>query len=294
MRTPTKILIACGLTVAATLSVAPAWHGPGHDKADRLAAGALPKDMPAFFAAGADTIAHCAADPDLFRLKVHPQLRDAEAPEHYFDLEPLAGAAVPPTRSAFVAMCAKKRLAPRQVGTAAYAVVEWTQRLTIAFAEHRKWPKNKHIQAKCLVYAGLLSHYAQDVCQPLHTTIHFDGRADKDGSSPRTGIHARVDALLQKARADAKPAALKPAAYKDLFGAVQAEIRRSHALVDRVYELDKAVPAEDKPIPPGSAVARFADERLQACAHFTASLFVTAWRDSAKVKLPRWLNRKAQ
>ena len=294
MKTATKILIAFALTVAATLSVAPAWHGPGHDKADRLAAAGLGKDMPAFFAAGVDTIAHCAADPDVFRLKVHPQLRDAEAPEHYFDLEPLAGSQIPPTRSAFMALCAKKHLAARQVGTAAYAVVEWTQRLTIAFAEHRKWPGNKHIQAKCLVYAGLLSHYAQDVCQPLHTTIHFDGRANKDGSSPRTGIHARVDALLQKARADTKPADLKPVVYEDLFAAVQAEIGRSHKLVDRVYELDKAIPAEDKPIPSGSAVARFTEERLRACAHFTASLFLTAWKDSAKVKLPRWLNRKAR
>jgi hypothetical protein len=90
--------------------------------------------------------------------------------------------------------------------TLPYAIAEWTERLSIAFAEHRKYPANPYIQNKCLVYAGFLAHYAQDLCMPLHTTIHHDGRANPDGSTPKTGIHPRVDSLVEKL--DMQPAQL--------------------------------------------------------------------------------------
>ncbi|KKL90411.1 hypothetical protein LCGC14_1904960 [marine sediment metagenome] len=281
---------ALGIVLLA-VGVAWGWYGTGHQRATRSACKALPGAMPTFFAAGADTIAHCAADPDLFRLRANPALRDAEVPTHFFDLELLGGAKPPAKRSAYVALCMDKEINPAKVGYLPYAIVEWTQRLTIAFAEHRKWPGNPRIRAKCLVYAGLLSHYAQDACQPLHTTIHYDGRAKADGSSPRSGVHAKVDALLHKLKATGK--AVKPAAYKDLFAAVIGQIRRSHKLVDRVYELADKLPAPDDPLPADSPVAAFAAERLSAAEQFTASLYLTAWTNSAKVELPDWHKRKA-
>ena len=293
MKQPTerRAWMVCGAVLFAIAS-AWAWHGTSHDKATKLAAGLL-QDMPAFFVAGVETIAHCSADPDLFRLRDNPELRDAEVPEHYFDLELLGSAKVPPTRSAFVQFCAKKPLKPSQVGYLPYAVVEWTQRLTIAFAEHRKWPKDKLIQIKCLVYAGILSHYAQDACQPLHTTIHFDGRAKADRTSPRTGIHAKVDALLQKLRGEPKATAgdVKPTAFDKLLPAVVAEIKRSHRLVDKVYRLQNEIPDLDAPLPARSQVAEFAEGRLRACANFTACLYLTAWRKSARLELPEWHSR---
>lgn len=269
------------------------WHGPGHDRATRPAAAALPKDVPAFFVEGAATIAHCSADPDLFRLRAQPELRDGEVPEHYFDLELLKGAEIPPSRSAFVALCAKKGQTPADVGFLPYAVVEWTQRLALAFAEHRKWPDNKHIRMKALVYAGILSHYAQDACQPLHTTIHYDGRARADGSSPRTGIHAKVDALLQKLTPDPQAAAkgVNPVVFDKLLPGVVAEIKRSHALVAKVYQLENEIPDLEAPLPAGTEVAAFARERLRAAATFTASLYLTAWRKSAELQLPEWHRR---
>ena len=66
------------------------------------------------------------------------------------------------------------------------------------FLAHRKWPYEPHIRDKCLVYAVNPAHYATDLCQPPHTTIHYDGRAQEDGSSPHTGIRQRVDGLLRK------------------------------------------------------------------------------------------------
>ena len=292
--TDRRLWIVCGLVGLSLATVARAWHGPGHEKANRLTVAGLPEEMPAFFRAGVGTIAHCSADPDLFRLPAYPELRDGEAPEHFIDLELLKGRPLPATRSAFVDLCAREGLKPSEVGMVPYAVVEWTQRLTIAFAEHRKWPKNKHIQSKCLVYAGLLSHYAQDACQPLHTTIHYDGRAGKDGTSPRTGIHTKVDALLQKVKAEPQAMArgVKCVVFDKLMPAVEAEIKRAHALVDEVYRLEDQIPPFEKPLPADSKVADFAKERLRACANFTGSLFLTAWRNSAGTPLPDWHIRR--
>jgi len=289
IRRPYRLLAL--LVAAGAVPAAMAWHAPGHDAANRLASTHLGRDMPAFFRSGVGCVAHCSADPDLFRLRAHTELRDAEVPEHFIDLELLAGAKLPPTRSAFIALCAAKKLQAPKVGYVPYAVVEWTQRLTIAFAEHRRWPDNPHIRSKCLVYAGILSHYAQDACQPLHTTIHYDGRAGKDGASPRTGIHARVDALARKARPAPRPAGWKPTIHEALFPAVVAEVRRSHALVGRVYELDKHLPAVNAALDADSPAAAFAAERLRASADFTASLFTTAWRNSARIELPEWHHR---
>ena len=296
MKTATFLRFAACAAVVALAGEAGAWFGPGHEIATRLAVRALPPDAPLFFRRGWRTVAHCSQDPDLFRIRSLPQLRSREAPEHYIDLELLGGAKLPPTREQFSALCARKKLTVWKVGAVPYAVAEWTQRLTLAFSEYRRWPKNPAIRAKALVYAGLLAHYAQDLCQPLHTTIHFDGRVPPGGKSPRSGVHAKVDALIQKAPADdaERLPGLRPRVFASVLDEVAAELMRSHALVGRVYAIEKGLPAMDKPLARNTPAASLADERLRAAAEFTASLYLTAWRDSAKLKLPGWHTRKAK
>ena len=75
-----------------------------------------------------------------------------------------------------------------EASTLPYSIAEWTQRLTIAFAEHRNDPENPHVRAKCLVFAGILSHYAADLHMPLHTSIHWDGRDDA-GAMSSSGVY---------------------------------------------------------------------------------------------------------
>jgi len=317
------VVLTCG-------AAAQAWHGKGHYDATMLALRAARADgnLPAFLAAGAGTVAHASLDPDNFTRPIAPEaLHKAESPEHYFDFDveqlsgtplartPLADANIPADRYAFIDLCCARGVKPNHVGLLPYAVTEWTQRLTVALAEHRKYPADPAIQAKCLLYAGLLSHYAADMCQPLHVTIHYDGRADPDGKSPRSGIHAKVDALLGKLLADANTPAARPnsgtnapparpaldantllaevslAAFEAVLPAVMAEIRRSSALVGRLYELEKQLPAETDPIVPGSAVEKFTIDRMRAAATFIASLYVTAWQDSAAIELPWWYRR---
>jgi len=283
------------MVLALTPCVTEAWHSPGHRKATAAAVAAVAGKLPDFFVSGAKTVAHCSVDPDTFRRPIAPQaLSKGESPEHYFDIELLAGSDVPADRYAFIALCAKRGLQPARVGLLPYAIVEWTGRLTVALAEHRKWPANPQIRTKCLIYAGILSHYAQDLCQPLHCTVHYDGRADKSGESPRTGIHLKVDALLGKCRIkqDEIIKDLPARPFERLFEAVVSEIRRSNAIVDEVYELEGELPALDEPIRPGSRVDRFTRERLRAAAAFSAGLYLTAWQDSRAIKLPDWHKRE--
>jgi hypothetical protein len=366
-----------------------AWYTKGHRRACDLAVRSLPKEMPEFFRNGLDLMNGVVHDPDLFTRPVAPpQLHDVEALNHYFDLEPLGEDKLPLTRYEFLEIVYRKKLQPSKVGLLPYAVVECTERLSVVFAEYREHPEDKVIQTKCLLYAAQLAHYAQDLCQPLHTTIDYDGRAKADGSSPHSGIHAKIDRMIGQL-ADSQlplPAAIKPHALttppreprtgvsgssseprtgvsgssseprtgvsgssseprtgvsgssseprtgvsglsgesrpdsaktspgkpegsgsphpkskedfqahrkvetaraQELMDAVMAELHRSHDLVDKVYAMEKDLPADWKaPLPPN--VQAFARERLERASQFTADLFMTAWQDSQFIEFPQW------
>ena len=284
------------VTLAALSFSAPqharAWHDEGHVYSATAAVRALPDDVPAFFREAERTVAHCALDPDIERHDALPQLKAATSPEHYLDWGYLGDRKLPATRAEFIALCAELDLPPERVGYLPYALTEATQRLALAFAEHRADPSNEHVRMKCLVYAGRLAHYAADLHMPLHTTVHWDGRAGADFESPRTGIHVNVDALPTKIPFDELFATLpEPKAHDDVFALVRRELKRSNALVDRVYELKGEIPAWDDVQLESEAVRAFTRGRMQAAAKLIASLHLTAWRLSADLSLPDWHDR---
>lgn len=253
--------------------------------------------MPSFFCDGAEVIAHVAIDPDLFRNRGTPQLRAAEDGEHYLDLELLRGRELPRTRPAYVKLAEELGVDPFEAGFLPYAVTEWTQRLTLAFAEVRADPEDEAAKAKALVYAGLLAHYAADLHQPLHTSVHYDGRADANGKSPRSGIHRRVDALPTKMTynelfKELLPEAEGGAGVEDVWGYVMSQLAASHAELDRVYELEARLGDAEELNLEDDAVRRFTRERVRAGAVFLAELYRSAWENSAAVKLEPWLDRR--
>jgi hypothetical protein len=267
-----------------------AWYARGHRLVALAALSTLPPEVPEFVRRGGGTVGRLAMEPDVWKNRATPSLSDRVAPDHYLDFERLQDGRWPPLRSQFLAGIARRGLSTAQIGTLPYAVLEDTQRLTLAFAEARRFPGDEVAREQVLFWAGVLAHYAGDVDQPLHTTIDHDGRAKPDGSSPATGIHARVDALFEKARFDrsAAVAEIRPEGYADLPAAIRSEILASHALVDRVYRLEPQLMAEDGGVAQPDVVA-FTRERFAATAKFIASLYLTAWRDSADVELPDWL-----
>jgi hypothetical protein len=271
-----------------------AWWPQGHSIIAQAAAQGLPEEVPSWFRKGTGQIGHDAQDPDVQKNRDLPFMSDAEGPRHYIDLELLQGRPLPATLKGFYQLCAELKLDPANVGEAPYAIAQETQRLTMIFAEARRYPKNRYIRTKALVAAGVLSHYSGDLCMPLHTTVHHDGRALPDGTSPKTGIHVKVDSLIEKL--GLKPKALaqgqQPQAFPALFPAIEAELQKSRTHIDRTYALESQLPPATGDWKPSPEIQAFTVERARASTNFTASLFLTAWRDSAKIKLPTWLVRE--
>lgn len=293
-------LVLLGVVLVGGLAVpASAWWGKGHRAASELALRLLPESVPAFMREpeALRAIGRGSIDPDFYRHDATPQLKAAEGPEHYLDLEMLEGAELPATRYEYLALIQQKGLKPEIVGVLPYALAESTQRLTLAFADVRRHPDDLMARARCVYLSAIVAHYAQDLCNPLHTSVHHDGRTSKDKNwqTPRSGIHSRSDALIQHVADD--PAAvlndLQAVNLGEVLPAVIAELRRSHALVDRLYELEPQLPKavdDTTPMPPGP-VRDFAFERLRATVAFTSSLWLTAWEASAKVRMPDWYVR---
>ena len=278
------------------------WLIGGHRSITLDAVAALPDSVPGFFRAGAVAIAEASIDPDVHRPRSLAQLRDGETPEHYLDLELLEGRPIPATRSEHLSLVAWLAAEPgggrvrgiSSVGTLPYSVTEGLQRLTVAFAEHRKWPDDVNVQAKIKVYAGLLAHYAADLCQPLHTTLDHDGRAREDGSSPHTGIHRWVDGLPTEVDLDREAIveATRLRVLEEGIADVVAELLASHGRVDPVYELSRDGAAmEDIELP--VALVELITERYGSSVRFVGSLFLTAWETSEDLVLPDWLQRSS-
>ena len=289
-----RFLFVVCVSLFAAGSTAWGWWSGGHGILTRSAVQALPDDVPAFFRAGERMIAHCAYDPDISKNRGAPHVSGAEHPEHYLDLELLKDKPLPKSRYEFIQLCTELGIQPKKVGFVPYALAEWTERLAVAFAEHRKWPNNPFIQSKCLVYAGFVAHYAQDMCQPLHLTIDFDGRKQPDGSVLHKGIHEKVDALIENIGLDpsalAKNQEIQP--LDDLMAGIVEEFHAGYSLLDRVYELGKTPPSfQDRDWKSVPEVVDFATERAREATRFTAALYLTAWELSDKIKLDGWLNR---
>ena len=305
------VSICCTVLLVCSAS-AWGWWTQGHALMARTAVRALPDTVPDFFRSGEGMIAHAVVDPDLLRNRemapYNRYLRGAESPEHFINRERLAGRELPESRYEYARLCHDAGLSPDKVGLAPYAVAEWTERLAVAFAEYRKWPDNPYIQHKCLLYAGFLAHYAQDMCQPLHLTVHYNGRVGSDGSVSQKGIHGKVDGVVGYLAFDPDDLArhLEVTPFEDLMTGIAAQLDAGSALVDRVYELGNGLPdylekpqgsfgeLDMKTWTPVPEVVDFSKDRVREGARFTAVLYLTAWNLSEKIRfegLLGWLDR---
>lgn len=287
-------VLLCLAVVALAAAPGNAWWPMGHSQVAEAAVKALPSEVPAFFREGSAMVAHMAQDPDIAKNRATPALNDHEGPEHYIDWELLQGRPLPARRYEFLKLCAELKADPKNVGLAPYAIAEWTERLTVAFAEHRAFPRNPHIRTKCLVYAGILAHYTGDLCMPLHTTIHHNGRLRADGTSPNTGIHEKVDSLIERIgfKREELTRGQRIEAVPALMPAIVKEIELSRSLIDRTYALESQLPPAEGAWTPSAEVRAYTVERAREATRFTAALYLTTWRNSATVQLPPWLERE--
>jgi hypothetical protein len=277
--------VLLGLLVACVLA-APAlgWWVKGHETVAEAACLALPDDVPAFFRGGAKQLAHSAGDPDRWKNPGTPHLRSTEYPDHFLDWEDYQGKPLPANRYKAIALLIELKQNPEKAGMLPYAIMENYDRLSCAFYDHRQDPESAPARAKCLVYAGVLSHYTGDAVMPLHTTRDYDGRKGPDGRLRQKGIHAKIDAFPERNGLTAEEISrdVKPRKIDDVWAYVVKTLEDSHKLVGRCYELDEAG-VFDKPTPESR---QFILDRCRAGAQFTADLWYNAWLRSATLPKP--------
>lgn len=269
-----------------------AWGNGGHRMINRLAAGALPADVPAFLRSpeAAAEIEYLGPEPDRWRSSAEPELSAAQAPEHFIDLEPAdALGPLPHRRLDFEASVYASGQRPEKVGLQPWEATEIWERLKAAMREYRNLSAAKQntrpVEQAILFYAGWLGHYVGDASQPLHTTIQYNGWVGPNPNGYTTGhqIHWQfegpfVDANLHDPEVRAKMTPVK-AIDGDIFDAYVAYLRHTKTYVEKVYQLDKVGGF----VGAGTPESRdFTAERLAAGASMLRDMLYTAWLESAK------------
>ena len=291
-------VVAVCLLPLMTVQQAFAWGSDGHMMINRLAGAALPAEVPGFLRSpeGLAALAYYGPEPDRWRSPAEPELNAAQAPEHFIDLEwaDLLGA-LPRRRYDFIRALAVAQaahpelpLTPEKVGLQPYVTVEVYERLKAAMREYRGLlaakADTKPVEHEIVFLAGWLGHYVGDGSMPLHTSIQYNGWT---GVNPRAyttehHIHAVFESDFVAANVKAGDVAplmtAQPVVLNDVFTEYVAYLRRSHTLVERVYEIEKAGGFAGAGTAAGKALV---DERLAAGATELRDIIYTAWVKSA-------------
>jgi hypothetical protein len=288
----TILTMAWGLGVAAFPCPAHAWGNEGHRLINRLAASALPGDVPEFLRTpvAMDEFEYLGPEPDRWRSPAEPELSAAQGPEHFIDLE-LADALgpLPHKRFDFLAEVYAAHQDPTKIGLQPWETDEVWERLKAAMRQYRalkaEGQDTRPVEQAILFYAGWLGHYVGDGSQPLHVTVKYNGwvGANPNGYTTEHSIHYEFESPFVAANLHADDVAPKMTPVKaiagDMFDAYVAYLRQTATYVEKVYQLDKAGGF----VGAGTAESRaFTAERLAAGASMLRDMIFTAWLDSAQ------------
>ena len=285
--------IALGLLVQSPL--AHAWGNKGHAMSARVAAHALPAEVPAFLRAADVELGYLCPEPDRWRsMAREPALHGATDRDHGFRVEDVTFPLPAQRYEFFQRMLVTPRpgggtFGYRDLGFAPYAIAELAERLTNGFMRWRnartRTPVERRIRRQIeenVIYtAGLLGHFVTDTAQPLHTTVHVNGWSPRV-PNPRgfvgKDIHPRFELTYVNA-------ALEEADFASLLGpprvvgpwldAALLHIRAAHTHVEELYALDQARPFGAGGESPQAK--RFTAERLAAGAEALRDFWYTAW-----------------
>ena len=312
--TLTRAAIASALISIVSTQPLWAWGVDGHMMINRLAAQYLPADVPAFLRNGnaLDTLEYLGPEPDRWRDRAESELSQAQAPDHFIDLEyadlaevPCShslpgcnpdGKMLPRERYAFIrALAAAKAahpnlpLTPEKVGMQPWQVEEVWQRLKVDFREYRKLlaanGNTAPVQTAILFDAGWLGHYVADGSMPLHTSIQYNGWVGPNPNSYTTDhkIHSQFESVyvgVNIKRSDIAPlvAASQPEVFPDEWTSYLDYLHHTHTLVEKTYQLEKSGGFSGVGTPESKT---FTEERLAAGAIELRNLINSAWAHSA-------------
>lgn len=277
--------------------VAFAWGNEGHTWINHAAAQKIPASMPKFLRRGAVEIAYLGPEPDRWRSSTEFQLKNAQEPDHFIDLERVSWLdPLPQGRYEFYRKLYEHRAAttdhpddylPERVGLQPYITMEVYGRLKAAFREYRQrlaaHQPTQAVQQAIIFYAGWLGHYVADGSQPLHTTIQYNGWVgpNPNGYTTEHKIHGQFETAYVAANITEKDFAgivKAPEQLKDPFTNYIAYLRNSNTLVENVYQLEKAGGYTGKGTP---EAFDFTTKRLAAGSQMLLNLWFTAWLESA-------------
>ena len=264
-------------------SNAVAWWEKGHRIATACAVEVMPEEAPAFFREQGEILEYLSGEADRWK-RYGPTIRAAERPNHYVDLEMLnedvSQIAFPSDR--YKALRGYFEKGEKIPGLLFYQIVEYYERLLGSFHAYRAHPEDPGIRHAVISYAGILAHYAEDLSQPLHLTIHYDGRVNARGEVvSNKGIHKRfegpmVDRYVEVE--DCRKFMRAPVVLEEVAEAVKKALLTSHGYVDEVYRQDDAGKYET----PDRASKALVRARLAFGAQFLSDLWYTAWMRSAE------------
>jgi hypothetical protein len=280
------------------------WGSNGHTYINQVAAERIPASMPKFLRtkSAVERIAYLGPEPDRWRDGAPSALNYSQAPDHFIDLERIDGLGNLPTgRYDFYKMLYAKRAAttdhpddylPDRVGLQPYITMEVFERIELAFRSYREMIQKKQntevIEGNIIFYMGWLGHYVADASQPLHTTVNYDGWVgpNPDGYTTQHGIHSLFETdFVNRAATATSFAGLvnAPTQVADPFADYMKYLWASHALIEKVYQFDKAKAYDGSGSPDA---VKFLQERLAAGSQMLVDLWYTAWVKSGE-PLPR-------
>ncbi len=275
-----RLLLLPALVPLVLSSAAEGWDGEGHRTVTVLALDGLPPQAPAWLreASARSRIAYESVEPDRWRSTATYPMAHENSPDHYIDIEDLAGfdlslETLPPFRyEALEAMVLARRLSPEKAppydpstdrdhsrkwpGYLPYAIAEHYAKLQSSFQTLRILERNSDsarsdeieaARANVVYEMGILSHFVGDAAQPLHTTRHFNGWVgdNPQGYTSARSFHAYVDGALL-AQHDVRYDTLRGQVSFDRridpkapWNDIIEHIRRSFRQVEPLYKLEK-------------------------------------------------------
>ena len=295
-----RMAVAAALVPVMLVQQGFAWGSDGHRMINRLAAAALPVDVPEFLRSPAalDAMEYYGPEPDRWKGRLEPELSQAGSPEHFIDMEyaDLIGGPLPRRRYDFVRALAVAQkahpdlpLTPESVGLQPYVTNEYYERIKAAMREYRgliaAHKDTKPVEAEIVFLCGIMGHFVGDGSQPLHVTIQYNGWTgpNPNGYTTLHRIHGQFESEFVAANVnpakDVAPLIPKqPVVLGDAFEDYVKYLRHSESLVEKTYQLEKAGGFTDSGTPEGRA---FVDERLAAGATELRDMIYTAWVRSA-------------
>ena len=299
-----RVAVAGALLPVMLVQQSWAWGSDGHIMINRLAAAALPSDVPEFLRSkeAQDAMAYYGPEPDRWRSPLEPELNAAQSPEHFIDLEyaDMVGD-LPRRRYDFVRALAFAQkshldlpLTPEKVGLQPYQTVEVWERLKSAMRDYRQLRQDhkdtKPSECEIVFLAGWLGHYVADGSQPLHTTIQYNGWTgpNPNGYTTEHKIHSLFESTFVSANVKASDIApliaAKPVVVGDVFVDYMAYLRHTNSMVEKTYQLEKSGAFAGAGTPAGK---EFVDERIAAGATELRDMIYSAWVRSADPLPPR-------